>query len=290
MNTNTNEPADLLPAPGSSTYYGLRFADPAVRNGLAALYAVGRQVARIPRECSDPGVARVKLAWWEEELDRLCAGTPRHPLTRALTEAVAQRQLPRAEFQALTGAVGEVLERGGFEEFAQLRRHAAALSGSLARLSARLIVDDPPAAATTLGAAVQLTRALRDLVPEVRGGRLPLPAAALRQHGVTPAAIARGEVSEGLRNLLAAHAAHIAELFREGREQLPRPQRAPLRHLLVLARLHEVLLEELAADGFRTIDRHVALTPVRKLWIAWSAAGAARRGRLPGVSRPGLSR
>ena len=54
---------------GSSTYYSLRFSPPGLRDDLAILAAWRHQVRIILVEVSDPGVARLKLQWWREELD-----------------------------------------------------------------------------------------------------------------------------------------------------------------------------------------------------------------------------
>ncbi len=36
-----------------------------------------------------------------------------------------------------------------------------------------------------------------------------------------------------------------------------------------MAAIYRTLLDEIRADGFDVLDRRTALTPVRKLWIAW---------------------
>ena len=36
-----------------------------------------------------------------------------------------------------------------------------------------------------------------------------------------------------------------------------------------MAAIYRTLLAEIRADGFRVLDQRIALTPVRKLWIAW---------------------
>ena len=38
---------------------------------------------------------------------------------------------------------------------------------------------------------------------------------------------------------------------------------------LVMAAIYRTLLAEIRSDGYRVLDHRVALTPIRKLWIAW---------------------
>ena len=66
---------------GSSAYYSLRFAPKELRDDLAALLAWRHEVTAILEVVSDPGVARLKLQWWRDELERTFAGEARHPLT-----------------------------------------------------------------------------------------------------------------------------------------------------------------------------------------------------------------
>ena len=70
--------------PGSTAYYCRLFAPEAARPVLTALYALGREVRSIPDDVSEPGAARMKVAWWQTEIERLFAGNPGHPVTRAV--------------------------------------------------------------------------------------------------------------------------------------------------------------------------------------------------------------
>ena len=73
---------------GSSFYYSFLFLPKERRRANTALYAFCREVDDVVDECSDPGVARTKLAWWREEIARLYAGKAQHPVARALADVV----------------------------------------------------------------------------------------------------------------------------------------------------------------------------------------------------------
>ena len=69
---------------GSPAYYAVRFSpeDQRQRNALLlAWHALIDEIADHPR---DPGVARIKLDWWRNEVATLADGQPRHPLALAL--------------------------------------------------------------------------------------------------------------------------------------------------------------------------------------------------------------
>jgi phytoene synthase len=53
---------------------------------------------------------------------------------------------------------------------------------------------------------------------------------------------------------------------------LPAVDRRAQRPGLVMAAIYQALLDEIERDGYRVLDRRIALTPLRKLWIAWKTA------------------
>ena len=82
-------------AAGSALHYSLLFLPPASRTTLIALYALRRELDDIADECADPGVARLKFAWWQEELANMFQGRARHPVTlRARASYPATRVIP----------------------------------------------------------------------------------------------------------------------------------------------------------------------------------------------------
>ena len=63
-------------ASGSSFYYSFLFLPPARRRAITALYAFCREVDDVVDECSDPQLARTKLAWWRNEVANLFHPVP----------------------------------------------------------------------------------------------------------------------------------------------------------------------------------------------------------------------
>ena len=69
---------------GSSFYYAFMFLPPARRAAMTAFYAFCREVDDVADDVQDPGVAATKLAWWRKEVETSFAGTPTHPVMKAL--------------------------------------------------------------------------------------------------------------------------------------------------------------------------------------------------------------
>ena len=66
---------------GSAAYYAVRFSPAPQRDSNALLFAWFDLIQRIAERPHDPGVARLKLDWWRQELEALGRGQARHPLS-----------------------------------------------------------------------------------------------------------------------------------------------------------------------------------------------------------------
>jgi hypothetical protein len=69
--------------PGSDFRYSLLGLPLKRRQALLALKAFCLETAQIVSECRDTVLPETKLDWWRTEMDRLFAGEPQHPVTRA---------------------------------------------------------------------------------------------------------------------------------------------------------------------------------------------------------------
>jgi phytoene synthase len=68
---------------------------------------------------------------------------------------------------------------------------------------------------------------------------------------------------------------HARRWYDRALAQLPPRDRRAQRAGLAMAAIYRTLLDEIERDGFRMLERRVALTPLRKLWIATRAAWRA---------------
>jgi phytoene synthase len=253
--------------PGSSAYYSVRFAPLRLRHDLAAVLAWRHEVRAVLDEVSDPGVARLKLNWWIDEIERTLENEPRHPLSHALQPVISSHKLPAAPFRQIAAAVEDEV----------LRQHAADASafeaacerdqGALCELMARCHgVHEARTLATArrLGGFCGRVYLIRDSGALVRKNRGIFHQAMLREHGLTAAALAGRGHRERLPGLLAAAA-------QEARAAVPPPDdfaRLPT-CLRVRGVILRALLEELDQSRFDLADQYIGLTPLRKLWLAW---------------------
>jgi len=117
--------------------------------------------------------------------------------------------------------------------------------------------------------AFQLTNIIRDVGEDARRDRVYLPLDELARHDVTVADIMHARAGEGFRQLMQFQVARALDYYRDAFALLPAADRKSQRPGLVMAAIYQTLLAEIRADGSQVLTQRVALTPLRKLWIAW---------------------
>lgn len=262
--------------PGSSAYYSVRLAAAPQRDALAALFAWRAEVRTVLERVSDPGVARIKLDWWREELERTLAGEPRHPLSQTLLAATATAApLPAQPFQALLASTRETLQgQRQPDRTAQQRRDEQDLGALFELLAHCEGAADPHQfiQARRAGGWCAQVRRIRDAGLLLRQGREVLPADQLAAAGLSEEALAS---PEGRRQRLPALLRVLAEQLRiqppdQGLAKDIPPGLTPA--VRIQLRLHQDLLHVLERSGFDVADQRIGLTPLRKLWLAWRAS------------------
>ncbi|HKN11414.1 MAG TPA: squalene/phytoene synthase family protein, partial [Pseudomonadota bacterium] len=151
---------------GSSFYYSFRFLPPQRRRAITALYAYCREVDDVVDEVADAGVARLKLAWWRNEIAAVFGGTPQHPVALALVPTVAAFHLRQEHLQAVIDGMTMDLDQNRYLEFATLERYCDRVAGVVGLMSAEIFGYELPATrdyARNLGIAFQLTNIIRDV-------------------------------------------------------------------------------------------------------------------------------
>lgn len=267
--------ADKVARSGSSFYYSFRLLTPERRAAINALYAFCREVDDVVDEVSDPDVARMTLAWWRAEIGAVYAGKPQHPVALALQSAVSRYGLQQAHLQTVIDGMQMDLEKVRYVDFTELETYCDSVAGAVGLMSAEIFGYEEPATrnyARELGIAFQLTNIIRDVGEDARRGRIYLPQNEIARFGVAPSDVLRAKMSPGFVELMRFEVDRARGWYDEALSKLPTRDRHSQRAGLAMAAIYRTLLDEIARDGYRVLDRRIALTPVRKLWIATRAA------------------
>ena len=260
---------------GSSFAYSFRFLPAVRRRAITALYALCREVDDVVDEAAEPGVARMKLAWWRVEVAAMYGGTPQHPVTQALKAIVGEYALPREHFDAIIDGMAMDLEQNRYLDFATLERYCHRVAGVVGLLSAEIFGYTDQATrgyAHELGIAFQLTNIIRDVGEDARRGRIYVPQDELQRFGVAAADILGRKVTPGFQALMAFQVDRARAYHARALAALPARDRRAQRPGLMMAAIYRALLDKIELDGYRVLDRRISLTPLAKAWIAWKTS------------------
>jgi phytoene synthase len=266
-------------ASGSSFYYAFLFLPPQRRAAITAFYAFCREVDDVVDEVSDPGVAASKLAWWHNEVHQAFAGKPNHPVTQALMPLVAEFGIEEASLQSVIEGCEMDLTQTRYLDYPNLTRYCHLVAGVVGEVSAKIFGQTD--AATTayahkLGQAFQLTNIIRDVGEDALRGRIYLPVNELQQFEVKAHEILNRLDSERFQALMQFQATRAHALYDEALALLPVNDWKHQKPGLMMASIYRTLLREIEAKQFPVLSQRVALTPLRKLWLAWKMQALGR--------------
>ena len=266
---------DKAAASGSSFYYSFLFLPPERRQAITALYAFCREVDDVVDECHDAQLAAIKLAWWREELDRLYAGLPEHPVTRALQKVLPRFSLPKELLLEIIDGMEMDLHQSRYPDFKALSLYCYRVASVVGLLAAEIFGHEDRRTlkyAHDLGLAFQLTNIIRDVGEDARRGRVYLPQDELARFGIVDAellsATPPADFPDKFRRLMEFQIERAETYYAEALRQLPERDRKPQRAGLIMAAIYRATLTEIKRDANQVLSQRVSLSPLRKLWLA----------------------
>jgi phytoene synthase len=267
-------------ASGSSFYYSFLFLKGERRQAITALYAFCREVDDVVDESTDDDLARKQLQWWRGELDAMVQGNPNHPVTRALAPHLATFGIEKRWLSEIIDGMAMDLDQDRYLDFEGLKLYCHRAAGVVGCAAAQIFgASDPDTTkyAQRLGLALQLTNIIRDVGEDARLGRIYLPVEDLERFNVSQQDILACRYSDGFTELMAFQCERARNAYANAYDALADADRLAQRPGLMMAAIYATLLREIERDNFKVLHQRIALTPIRKLWLAsrtWFTARA----------------
>jgi phytoene synthase len=258
---------------GSSFYYSFLFLPPERRRAITAVYAYCREVDDVVDEVSDATAAEATLAWWRTEIAQLFDGHPTHPVTRALQPFIGgELGISEQRLSAVLDGMQVDLRQNRFLDYSALQRYAHLVAGVVGEMSAGIFGHRDPQTlqyAARLGLALQLINILRDVGDDARRGRIYLPVDEMQRFAVKASDVLAARYVEGFVPLMRYQAERARATYQEALALLPAVDRKAQRPGLMMGAIYSALLTEIEHENFQVLHQRIALTPLRKLWLAW---------------------
>jgi phytoene synthase len=264
---------------GSARYWSWLFADSAARAPLLGIFALLAEWNALLDPGTEATAGRIKLAWWQQETQRLIAGTPSHPIGVYL---LALPHAAEVDFSPLMFAFDAVLaESNGvpLEHSADLHPHAEALRAGPLLIASRLAaagmnldsnldldLESLHSCTRNLAVGEFLARRVRDYRREARAGRVPFAVDELLAAEIENQDLCADQPPPRLENYLHELRSRAEKHYLAAAQALPPERRAQQRHLLVLAALGKkhLALPASALESARLQDMLLAWITARR--------------------------
>ena len=259
----------------SSFYYSFLFLTDEKRKAITALYAFCREVDDVVDECKDTNIARTKLQWWRDEIERLYNDNPQHPVTRALAQYKGVFSLSKEYFHEIINGMEMDLEHSTYPTFEELKLYCYRVASAVGLLVVPILGYQDPRTlkyAKDLGIAFQLTNILRDVREDATRGRIYMPLDELNRFSVTPEDIFQNRSTNNTTDLFRFQAQRAHEYYNQAFAELPDVDRYQQRIGLIMAAVYLATLKEIEKRNFHILEQRISLPMSKKLWIAWNAA------------------
>jgi len=198
---------------------------------------------------------------------------------KALMPAAQRYGIQAAQLLAVIEGCQMDLQQTRYLDYPGLQRYCHLVAGVVGEVAAQIFGQTRPETtqyAHTLGQALQLTNIIRDVGEDARRGRIYLPVNELQQFGVTAADILQGRYSERFTALMRFQAERARGLYAQALAELPAADRRAQKPGLMMASIYRALLAEIEREGFAVLHQRIALTPLRKFWLAWKVQALGR--------------
>ena len=260
---------------GSSAYYALLRAPASQRRALTALFALWREFEETVQQTSDTAVGNVKLAWWQRELLTMRSGQPSHPVAVELHGAIEPARLAEVveSFEGIADGFAMDLAQARYLDWPGLRQYVNKVGGGFSAIVAAQAKGGEADRewAFDAGNALLLAEIVRDIGDDARRGRIYVPISEMQQFNVTAADIINRRYSDHFTALMRFQLGRAREDLRRALSKAPRAtlKRQPVLRAQIAIAL--ALLDEIEGEQFQVLHQRIALTPVRKLWVAYRA-------------------
>jgi squalene synthase HpnC len=284
----------------SENFPVLSFAVPSsIRRDFAHVYAFCRWADDLADEIGNPAQSLRLLEWWREEIDRLYARQPRHPVFVALLPTVERFTIPAQPFIDLVSAFRQDQTQTRYESFDELLdycRRSANPVGRLVLYLFRAYTLERSALSDALCTGLQLANFCQDVaVDYAERGRIYLPRLERAAFGVHEEDLAAQRSTPNARRLIEMSARRAEQYLHDGLSLVERLRgRAALcvalfgeGGLAILRRIRHVDYNVLTSrPTLDTLDRVGLVARALKHW-AWPTR--ARRPRADFSQFPGPS-
>ena len=257
---------------GTSFFWAMRSLKLERRRGVFAVYGFCRDVDDIADGDLPLYQKRALLELWREEIKAIYNGTQSHPIGQALVEPVKTYGLKEADFVAvIDGMEMDAYPRVRIQDMAELELYCDRVACAVGRLCVPIFglqEDEGVRLSGSLGAALQLTNILRDVIEDAGIDRVYLPAELLAHADVKSDQITDVLAAPGLADLCAGLAERAEQFFENAKAIIQNADSKAARPAHMMLQVYYRVFQKLQNRGWHDLEKDVRPSKLEKIAIA----------------------
>ncbi len=257
---------------GSNLYYATIFDTPKNKTLIITLHAFLYELCEIIQECSDPGVARIKLNWWQEEIERLANNQARHPVTRHMQKCIAFDENLKSTFDSTIEFFNHFIFIKQTDSLESILSLYKSTSGEIWYQCAHQLKPDKKEShdvMRNIGAIIHYITCLQQPHTYMNDTRCIIPSSYITNADLLNLRAESKNKHTTQKEIFSPLLIELKNRLDQTYQKLRSDNNLKMEHGLILNRLAFKTCDEILGDGCNLFDKHLSLTPLRKLWIAW---------------------
>ena len=271
---------------GKTYYLATLLLPPAKRPFVHALYGFARYADEIVDDLNstltDEEKAVELSTWGNQVLSDVKSGTSSDHIGRALVDTVKRFDIPISYFEAFLHSMTMDLTVSEYQSFDDLMEY---VYGSASVIGLQMVpilgVTSPEAyvAAEKLGTAFQLANFIRDVSEDLDRGRIYLPIAELKAHGVTNEMLEERVLTPQIKAALKEQIARVRRLQAEAAPGIKLLAPESQACIEAASELYCGIVDEVEKIGYEVFAKRAKTSTWRRIKVAFPALLRARAAR-----------
>ncbi len=236
------------------------------RRHFYSVYAFCRSVDDLGDEYEGDRLQALDL--WQEELEHCYSGTAQHPYMVALQETIQEFDIPRDPFLKLIEANRmdqRSMRHPTYRDLEFYCQHSANPVGHLVLYVYGYDDEERQRLSDFTCTALQLANFWQDVSRDFDIGRIYIPLEDLDRFGYTEVELARREVTQGFRSLMAFEVERARDLFQRGLPLVDTLDGSLKLDVALFSRGGMKVLDAIEAQGYDVLSRRPTLSKATKV-------------------------
>lgn len=265
---------------GSSFYYSFLFLDKIKQREIFAVYAFCREVDDIADNISDKDVARIKLLWWTNDLNKCFSKTeePEHPVNKELKLVINKYKLEKKVFEDLIIGMQMDLNNTTYNTKNELLDYCYRVAGTVGIICVNIFGYKDKSVfqySESLSNFLQLVNITRDCKEDyIKYKRIYIPKDLLKKHNFTEQDFKTNFINKdnikNFKNLILDFIIIAENYYNQYKKQVSKQDLKSQFPGYIMGEIYKEILNKIKKNPILILnEKKISISPLKKLYIAW---------------------